>query len=45
VLSFLCLAAGIQLGLWGKKLINVILPGTYPQKKGSKDSKPKEEVA
>jgi rubredoxin len=36
VLSVLCLAAGVQLGLWGKKLINVILPGTYPQKKGTK---------
>ena len=35
VVSLLCLAAGIQLGLWGKKLINVILPGTYPQKKGN----------
>lgn len=45
ILSVLSLAAGIQLGLWGKKLINVILPGTYPQKKGSKDSKPKEEVS
>jgi hypothetical protein len=44
VLSILCLASGIQLGLWGKKLINVILPGTYPQKRGSKDDKPKEEV-
>ena len=44
VLSILSLAAGIQLGLWGKKLINVILPGTYPQKRGSKDSRPKEEV-
>ena len=43
VLSLLCLAAGIQLGLWGKKLINVILPGTYPQKKGTKDNKSKEE--
>jgi len=43
VLSVLCLAAGIQLGLWGKKLINVILPGTYPQKKGTKDNKSKEE--
>jgi len=43
-ISFLCLAAGVQLGLWGKKLINVILPGTYPQKKGSKKSTPKEEV-
>jgi len=43
VLSILCLAAGVQLGLWGKKLINVILPGTYPQKRGNKDSRPKEE--
>ena len=39
ILSFLSLGAGVQLGLWGKKLINVILPGTYPQKKGSKDNK------
>ena len=45
VLSILSLAAGVQLGLWGKKLINVILPGTYPQKKGSKNSQSKEEVA
>lgn len=45
VLSILCLAAGVQLGLWGKKLINVILPGTYPQKKGSKESKPAEVVS
>jgi rubredoxin len=44
ILSVLCFAAGIQLGLWGKKLINVILPGTYPQKRGSKESQPKEEV-
>jgi hypothetical protein len=36
----LCLAAGVQLGLWGKKLINVILPGTYPQKKGTKTAQP-----
>lgn len=43
ILSILSLAAGIQLGLWGKKLINVILPGTYPQKKGSKDSQSKTE--
>ena len=43
-LSLVCLATGIQLGLWGKKLINVILPGTYPQKKGNKASQPKEEV-
>jgi hypothetical protein len=39
ILSLLSLAAGVQLGLWGKKLINVILPGTYPQKKGTKDKK------
>jgi rubredoxin len=44
VLSLFCLATGIQLGLWGKKLINVILPGTYPQKKGSKVSQSKEEA-
>jgi len=45
IISTLCLGAGVQLGLWGKKLINVILPGTYPQKKGSKTSQSKEEVA
>ena len=39
ILSLLSLAAGIRLGLWGKKLINVILPGTYPQKKGNKKTK------
>jgi len=39
VLSILSLAAGIRLGLWGKKLINVILPGTFPQKKVSKNTK------
>ena len=38
ILSILSLGAGVQLGFWGKKLINVILPGTYPQKKGSKES-------
>jgi hypothetical protein len=42
ILSVLSLGAGFQLGLWGKKLINVILPGSYPQKKGSKVSKPEE---
>jgi hypothetical protein len=42
ILSILCLGAGVQLGLWGKKLINVILPGTYPQKKGNKEGKSKE---
>ncbi len=36
VLSILTLGAGFQLGLWGKKLINVILPGSYPQKRGTK---------
>ena len=40
ILSVLCLAAGVQLGLWGKKLINVILPGTYPQKKGKMSQQP-----
>lgn len=40
VLSILSLGAGIQLGLWGKKLINVILPGSYPQKKGTKTAQP-----
>jgi len=45
ILSVLSLAAGVQLGLWGKKLINVILPGTYPQKKASKDKKTTEEEA
>ena len=43
VLSLLSLASGVQLGLWGKKLINVILPGTYPQKKVSKEAQPKME--
>jgi hypothetical protein len=42
--SVLSLAAGVQLGLWGKKLINVILPGTYPQKKGSKTTQPEGET-
>ncbi len=45
ILSILSLAAGVQLGLWGKKLINVILPGTYPQKKGTKTGQAKEEAA
>ena len=35
LISLVSLATGVQLGLWGKKLINVILPGTYPQKKGT----------
>ena len=45
ILSVLCLGCGIQLGLWGKKLINVILPGTYPQKKGNKNAKAEPEPA
>jgi hypothetical protein len=36
ILSVLCLAVAVQLGLWGKKLINVILPGTYSLKKVGK---------
>jgi rubredoxin len=44
LISLVSLATGIQLGLWGKKLINVILPGTYPQKKGTKTAAPKEEA-
>lgn len=35
-LSIISLGIAIRLGLWGKKLINVILPGTYPQKKGAR---------
>lgn len=42
ILSILALASGVQLGLWGKKLINVILPGTYPQKKATKNRKSEE---
>lgn len=45
VLSILALGAGFQLGLWGKKLINVILPGSYPQKRGSKETQPKPQDA
>jgi len=45
VLSIISLGAGIQLGLWGKKLINVILPGSYPQKRGSKGTQPTGEKA
>lgn len=44
-LSILSLGAGFQLGLWGKKLINVILPGSYPQKKGSKETQAEGEKA
>jgi hypothetical protein len=45
VLSILTLGAGFQLGLWGKKLINVILPGSYPQKKGTKSTASEAEKA
>ena len=45
VLSILSLGAGIQLGLWGKKLINVILPGSFPQKRGTKETQPKPQDA
>jgi len=45
ILSGLSLAAGVQLGLWGKKLIDVILPGTYPQKKGTKSVQPEADRA
>lgn len=37
ILNIACLGCAVALGLWGKKLIEVILPGTYPQKKGSKN--------
>jgi len=43
ILSILSLGAGFQLGLWGKKLINVILPGSYPQKRGTKTLTPETE--
>lgn len=43
ILSILSLGAGFQLGLWGKKLINVILPGSFPQKKGTKALTPETE--
>lgn len=45
LLSILSLGAGFQLGLWGKKLINVILPGSYPQKRGTKAVQPEAEKA
>ncbi len=40
ILSLLCLATGIRLGLWGKKLINVILPGSFPKRRGSRKPQP-----
>lgn len=44
IVSLLSLIAGIRLGLWGKKLINPILPGTYPQKRGAKKVPESEKV-
>jgi hypothetical protein len=44
VLSILCLVTAVQLGLWGKKLIHVILPGTFPQNKSNKIEQSKEVV-
>jgi hypothetical protein len=43
IISILTFGAGFQLGLWGKKLINVILPGSYPQKRGTKITQPEPE--
>lgn len=36
LLSFACLYFAVRLGLLGKKLLNVILPGSYPVKKSVK---------
>jgi rubredoxin len=44
-LSLLTFGAGFRLGLWGKQLINVILPGSYPQKRGTKAVQPETEKA
>jgi len=33
ILSIACLACAVRLGLWGKKLIDVIMPGSYPLRK------------
>ncbi len=44
-LSLLTFGAGFRLGLWGKQLINVILPGSYPQKRGTKAVQPEMEKA
>ncbi|MCK9291778.1 MAG: hypothetical protein WCR58_01620 [Bacteroidales bacterium] len=43
VLSVASLVAGIQLGLWGKKLINVILPGSFPKRKRKDKKQPQTE--
>jgi rubredoxin len=39
ILSLGCLFCAIRLGLIGKKLLNVILPGSYPVKKGKSELK------
>lgn len=46
IVSLLCLATAVRLGLWGKKLIYVILPGTYTFKlrKGKKTILPKQDT-
>jgi len=44
VLGILCLAAAVQLGLWGKKLINVILPGAFHFKKKNPEKLSKDEA-
>ena len=44
ILSILCFAAAIQLGLWGKKLINVILPGAFHLKKANKERLSKDDA-
>ncbi len=43
ILSVLSLGVGVQLGLWGKKLINVILPGSFPKRKKKAVAKTAEE--
>lgn len=44
LLSLGCLFFAIRLGLLGKKLLNVILPGMYPVKKVAKTAEPKLKV-
>jgi hypothetical protein len=40
LLSFGCMYFAVRLGLLGKKLLNVILPGSYPVKKPKIPAKP-----
>lgn len=44
ILSLACLFFAIRLGLLGKKLLNVILPGSYPVKKVSTETKRNEKA-